>query len=118
VALIDRRAFTQILLNLVGNAIKFTTSGCVTVRLERRTGPEGNLIVVSTSDTGRGISAADQVRLFTPFMQPSGRRDAVTEGSGLGLHLSQRLANLMGGAIACTSVAGRGSTFTLTIPER
>jgi PAS domain S-box-containing protein len=118
VSLIDRCAFNQILLNLIGNAINFTVSGCVTVCLERRTGPQGNLIVVATSDSGRGLSEADQEHLFTPFMRPSGRRDAMIEGSGLGLHLSQRLANVMGGSIDCVSVPGHGSTFTLTIPER
>jgi PAS domain S-box-containing protein len=116
--LIDRRAFTQILLNLVGNAIKFTASGRVSVNLERRPGPQGNLIVVATTDTGRGICESDQDGLFTPFIQPSGSRDVVGGGSGLGLHLSQRLANVMGGAIDYVSVPDEGSTFTLTIPER
>jgi protein-histidine pros-kinase len=70
-------------------------------------------VEISVEDTGAGIRPADQARLFEAFTQIETGRPQ--EGSGLGLHLSQRLAALMGGSIACRSEFGKGSTFTLTL---
>lgn len=113
-ALADRRAFRQIILNLVTNAIKFTDQG--TVRVRARKSPENpGLIEVVVEDTGIGIRSPDQARLFTPFTQldaHSGRG-----GTGLGLHLSRKLAEYQGGSIDFVSEFGRGSTFSVCVPE-
>ncbi len=103
----DRRSFQQILLNLVGNAIKFTSLGRVQLVLDAtRAEP-----VISVIDTGVGIRPEDQARLFGAFEQLSTAHRH--EGSGLGLHLSQKLAQLLGWRIACTSQPGHGSRFDL-----
>jgi len=115
----DRRSVFQILMNLTTNAIKFTASGHVRIEAERvermSRGPEVALRVV---DTGVGIAAADQIRLFGAFEQLHPWMEQEDGGSGLGLHLSQRMAGLLGGRIEFESELGRGSTFTLFLPER
>jgi protein-histidine pros-kinase len=112
----DRRAFTQILLNLANNAIKFTEKGGVVLNLERGGSNGDSFVAVRIVDTGIGIRAEDQARLFQAFEQVAGgaRRH---EGTGLGLHLSQKLANLLGGRIEFKSEFGKGSTFTFTLKE-
>jgi PAS domain S-box-containing protein len=118
VALADRRALSQILINLVNNAIKFTDVGEVRLSVRGVDGgqPAGRSVIFEVSDTGIGIRPEDQTRLFQEF----GRVDSETvrgrEGTGLGLRLSQRLAELMGGRIAVRSEYGSGSTFTLALP--
>ena len=113
----DRRALSQILLNLVNNAIKFTDAGGVTMELVRRDAGGGRVAEFAVTDTGIGIRPDDRAKLFQAFTQvdPSGRRRH--EGTGLGLHLSRMLAELLGGTIAVRSEYGRGSTFTLTLAE-
>jgi signal transduction histidine kinase len=113
----DRRALTQIVLNLTNNAIKYTEHGRITLALARRQQDGHAQSEISVSDTGSGIRPEDQARLFQAFTQldSSGRRP---EGTGLGLHLSQKLAGLLGGRIAFASDYGRGSTFTLALPDR
>ena len=110
----DRRAFHQILLNLTSNAIKFTERGHVS--LEIAAPRDGDTVVaISVVDTGSGIEPHDQEKLFTAFTPvASGRR---AEGTGLGLHLSQKLAVLLGGSIGFHSTFGQGSTFTLSLPR-
>jgi PAS domain S-box-containing protein len=111
----DRRALTQILLNLSNNAIKFTESGKVFIEL-RLVDVEGRpWTTFRVTDTGIGIRADDQKKLFNAFerINPGGGRRQ--EGTGLGLHLSERLANLLGGRIALESEPGKGSTFTLML---
>jgi signal transduction histidine kinase/CheY-like chemotaxis protein len=109
----------QILTNLLGNAVKFTESGWVEIRLEllEQNGPTAR-IRFAVEDTGVGIAAAEQQRIFLPFEQAAA--SARTGGTGLGLAISRRLADLMGGSLAVTSSAGRGSCFTLevTLPCR
>jgi protein-histidine pros-kinase len=110
----DRRALSQILLNLTNNAIKFTEHGGVRVELDDSTDP--GTIAIRIIDTGPGIAPDDQRHLFTPFTQGAtavGRPG----GTGLGLHLSQQLAILLGGAITFSSEVDRGSTFTLSLPR-
>jgi protein-histidine pros-kinase len=111
----DRRALSQIILNLAQNAIKFTDEGSVRIRLDRSEGPGGN-IAITVEDTGVGIQPQERERLFGAFTRlgPSLRRH---EGAGLGLHLSQKLAELLGGRITFRSEYGKGSTFTLTLVE-
>ncbi len=108
----DRRAFSQILINLVNNAIKFTRAGTVTVTLE----DHGADIVLLVSDTGVGIRPEDQTRIFSAFERIGDEERE--EGTGLGLHLSQRLSELLGGRINLTSRHGKGSTFALEIERR
>ncbi len=110
----DRRAFSQIVINLVNNAIKFTRAGGVNVALEDL----GRDVVVLVSDTGVGIKAEDQGRIFGAFERIGDEATRLEEGTGLGLHLSQRLAELLGGSIDLTSEYGKGSTFTLQIERR
>jgi protein-histidine pros-kinase len=113
----DRRALSQVLINLVNNAIKFTETGQVRLELACCALPEGNVAEFRVADTGIGIRGQDLDRLFEAFSQvePVGSRRH--EGTGLGLHLSQKLASLLGGSIRLQSVFGQGSTFTLVIPR-
>jgi PAS domain S-box-containing protein len=112
----DRRALSQILINLTNNAIKFTEAG--EIRLGVVPSEEDpRLLVFRVADTGIGIRTEDQAKLFEAFSQlnaTSGRRH---EGTGLGLHLSQKLAVLMGGSIHFQSDYGTGSTFCLALPR-
>jgi PAS domain S-box-containing protein len=115
--LTDRRALRQIVINLASNAIKYTERGGVTVSL-RRLAADGNACcAVQIDDTGCGISADDQSRLFEAFAQLDSSSTREHEGTGLGLYLSQKLAELIGAQITCRSELGKGSTFTLLVPE-
>ncbi len=118
VVLTDRRALSQILLNLTNNAIKFTDEGGVRLEITQRFSDDHKITEISVFDTGVGIRQEDQARLFQAFahMEPasSGRR---YEGTGLGLHLSQKLAELLSGQIIVTSERGKGSKFTLELRE-
>ena len=111
----DRRALHQILLNLATNAIKFTDSGSVELVMRRAAADSGHWVELSVTDTGIGIPAADQERLFEAFARVNSTRER--EGTGLGLHLSGKLAGLLGGCILFRSKEGAGSTFTLRLPE-
>ena len=113
----DRRALTQILINLANNAIKFTETGRVDLGLNRRRDNGRCLTEFSVVDTGPGITPEDQSKLFQAFQQvgsPGSRRH---EGTGLGLYLSQKLAGLLGGRIEFQSEFGKGSTFRLVLAE-
>lgn len=111
----DRRRFEQVLLNLLSNAIKFTDAGAVTV--EARRFPDATL-EVRVRDTGIGISAADQARLFRPFSQVEDGSTRRFEGTGLGLSISLRLVELMEGRMLVSSTPGAGSTFGFSLPGR
>jgi PAS domain S-box-containing protein len=114
----DRRALSQIVLNLATNAIKFSDTGTVELAIARSSVVGEAWIEFSVTDQGIGIRAEDQVKLFEAFSRLGAEGARKREGTGLGLHLSQKLAELLGGRIACTSELGRGSTFTLSLPER
>jgi PAS domain S-box-containing protein len=107
----DRRALRQILINLANNAIKFTDAGSVRLAFETA----GGSASFTVADTGVGISAADQKRLFAAFTQVGDPRRR-PDGTGMGLHLSARLAEMLGGRITVDSEPGRGSRFVLAIP--
>jgi protein-histidine pros-kinase len=108
----DRRALMQVVMNLVGNAIKFTEApGRVLVELAR----EGDRIRIRVVDSGRGIRKEDHVRLFQAFGQLEDS-NARTPGTGLGLYLSRKLVDILGGEIRFESELGRGSTFTVFVP--
>ena len=106
----DESKVTQILRNFISNALKFTERGCVAVRAAAAS----DAIVFAVEDTGIGIAADDQRYIFEEFAQVEHRLQK--GGTGLGLSLSRRLAQLMGGSVEVTSTLGVGSTFTLTLP--
>jgi signal transduction histidine kinase len=108
----DGRRLTQVLINLVGNAIKFTDAGEVAIKAEASNGS----FHVSVRDTGPGISSADQVRLFQEFQQADNAITKKKGGTGLGLAISKRIIEMHGGRIWVESQPGQGSTFTFTLP--
>lgn len=110
----DRQRLTQILLNLVSNAVKYNRPGG-TVTISSPTGDGGGATVV-VADTGAGIPAEDLGRLFTPFDR-LGAEGGEVEGTGVGLALSESLAAAMGGSISVSSVVGEGTSFSLHLPR-
>lgn len=112
----DERRIRQILLNLVGNAVKFTAQGSVVLRVSRVAGERRPRLEFAVRDTGQGIPADMIGRLFQPFTQGDSSLGRSFEGTGLGLAISRRLADAMEGTIAVDSEPGRGSTFSLRIP--
>jgi signal transduction histidine kinase len=110
----DERRLTQVLLNLVGNAIKFTDAGEVVIKVSASNGS----FDLSVRDTGPGISATDQVKLFQEFQQADNSMTRNKGGTGLGLAISKRIIEMHGGRIWVESVLGEGSTFACTIPVR
>ncbi len=108
----DERRLTQVLLNLVGNAIKFTDTGEVAIRASASDGHYS----VSVCDTGPGISAADQSKLFQEFQQADNSITRKKGGTGLGLAISKRIVEMHGGQIRLESRLGKGSTFSITLP--
>lgn len=113
----DKRALTQIILNLTSNAIKFTDQGSVHLHVRERHADGQTSAEISVEDTGIGIGDEDQAKLFAAFAQVDSSAGRRHEGTGLGLHLSQKLAELLGGEIVFHSVRGQGSTFTLLLKE-
>ena len=110
----DERRITQVLLNLIGNAIKFTDAG--EVRLE--VAASDGVFLVSVADTGVGIGEAEQSKIFEEFHQADGFNDGTKGGTGLGLSIAKRIINLHGGRIWVESTPGQGSTFRFTLPIR
>jgi GAF domain-containing protein len=108
----DGRRLTQVLINLVGNAIKFTDAGEVAIKAEANNG----LFHVSVRDTGPGISAADQAKLFQEFQQADNAITRKKGGTGLGLAISKRIIEMHGGKIWVESQVGQGSAFAFTLP--
>lgn len=108
--LIDPLRLKQVLSNLLSNAIKFTHQGAVRVTLEGRTSEDGEHLHVRllVADTGVGISAVDQLKLFAPFAQADNHGQSARSGSGLGLSISRTLCNMMGGELRLSSVLGEG----------
>jgi signal transduction histidine kinase len=110
----DGRRLAQVLLNLVGNGINFTDRGQVTIRA----GTVDGLFKVAVSDTGPGIAASDQEKLFKNFQQADNTITRQKGGTGLGLAISKRIIEMHGGRIWLDSEVGKGSTFTFTVPVR
>jgi GAF domain-containing protein len=108
----DGRRLAQVLINLVGNAIKFTDTGEVAIKAEANNGS----FHVSVRDTGPGISAADQAKLFQEFQQADNAITRKKGGTGLGLAISKRIIEMHGGKIGVESRPGQGSTFAFTLP--
>ena len=110
----DGRRLTQVLINLVGNAIKFTDAGEVVIKA---TATDGSFHL-SVCDTGPGISAADQAKLFQEFQQADNAITRKKGGTGLGLAISKRIIEMHGGKIWLESQVGQGSMFSFTVPVR
>ena len=110
----DGRRLTQVLINLVGNAIKFTDAGEVVIKAAATDGS----FHLSVRDTGPGISAADQAKLFQEFQQADNAITKKKGGTGLGLAISKRIIEMHGGRIWVDSMVGQGSTFSFTLPVR
>ena len=108
----DGRRLTQVLINLVGNAIKFTDAGEVIIKAAANNGS----FHVSVRDTGPGISAADQIKLFQEFQQADNAITKKKGGTGLGLAISKRIIEMHGGKIWVESQPGQGSTFAFSLP--
>ena len=108
----DGRRLTQVLINLVGNAIKFTDAGEVAIKTEANNGS----FYVTVRDTGPGISAADQAKLFQEFQQADNAIARKKGGTGLGLAISKHIIEMHGGRIWVESQPGHGSTFVFTLP--
>jgi signal transduction histidine kinase/HAMP domain-containing protein len=110
----DERRIAQVLLNLVGNAIKFTEEGEVRVEVAASNGA----FLVSVSDTGPGLSEADQERIFEEFQQADSSSTRKKGGTGLGLSIAKRIIEMHGGRIWVESSLGKGSTFWFSLPVR
>lgn len=113
----DAGRLRQIIQNLVGNAIKFTSQGSVRISIrEEKITANWSWMRIAVTDTGTGIAPEDQERLFKPFVQGEGVTARRYGGTGLGLAISLKLAKLMGGDVTLRSAVGEGSTFTVAIP--
>ena len=110
----DEGKVSQILRNFLSNALKFTERG--EIRVTARLTPDGASVVCSVADTGMGIAAEDQERIFEEFAQLDNPVQRRVRGTGLGLPLVRKLATLLGGHVSVESTLGLGSTFTATIP--
>lgn len=109
----DQQRLRQILINLAGNAIKFTDEGVVRMRVYR---PDGTHWAMEVSDTGRGISPSAQEYIFEPFRRADDPTMRKRVGAGLGLSITKQLVTLMDGTIGLASQVGHGSTFTVVLP--
>jgi two-component system cell cycle sensor histidine kinase PleC len=110
---VDERAFRQIVINLLSNAVKFTEQGSITTRLACNDGG----VVLSVTDTGCGIPAAQLSGVFEAFEQVDNRYTKANNGTGLGLTLVRALARLHGGDCRIDSAPGRGTTVSVTFPQ-
>jgi signal transduction histidine kinase len=110
----DERRLTQVLMNLVSNAIKFTEAGSVSIRAKLEDGS----FALAVSDTGVGIAAQDRERIFEEFQQVDSSSTRKKGGTGLGLAIAKRIVELHGGRIWVESTPGAGSTFAFTLPMR
>ena len=110
----DGRRLTQVLLNLVGNAIKFTEVGSIEIRANAVNGHFN----IAVQDTGPGIPVEDQARIFEEFQQVDNSSTRQKGGTGLGLSISRRLIEVHGGRIDLQSTLGVGSTFNIVLPVR
>jgi signal transduction histidine kinase len=108
----DEQRLSQVLLNLLGNAIKFTDTGEITVQVTTDDG----LFTVAVSDTGPGISEADQQRIFEEFQQADSSSTRKQGGTGLGLAIAKKIVEMHGGTMWVESSLGKGSTFWFTLP--
>ena len=116
VMLSDITKVRQILFNLISNGIKFSEHGEVTIDCQRAMVDDKEHVIIKVTDTGIGMSPEDLEKLFEEFFQVDNSNAKKWSGTGLGLVISQRFSQMMGGSIAVASELGKGSTFTVTIP--
>lgn len=115
----DAPRITQVLINLLANAVKFTPSGLVELSIRREADPDGAaMLAFAVTDTGCGIPEEAQQRIFRPFEQGQPDRLVARKGTGLGLAICTRIADLLGGRLTVKSSVGRGSVFTFFVPLR
>jgi signal transduction histidine kinase len=112
----DRQKVKQIVLNLLGNALKFTREGSILVSARYR--PESDEISIAVQDTGIGIAPEDRDKVFEDFQQVDSSPTREYGGTGLGLAICRRLAGMLGGRMGLVSRLGEGSTFTLELPRQ
>ena len=112
----DHHRLRQCLLNLVGNAIKFSPRGNVAIKTRVDSRPDGDMVVFDIVDNGIGIAKSDLPNLFEPFSQANASVGETYGGTGLGLSISRDLARAMGGDVVVTSELNQGSTFSLSVP--
>jgi CheY-like chemotaxis protein len=112
----DAGKLRQVLVNLIGNAVKYTERGCVFLRLDSKPMPDPRQLRLTFEvvDTGIGIAVEDQARIFAPFVQAG--KTGSQNGSGLGLGITRQFVELMGGTIRVTSALGKGSAFRVDLP--
>ena len=108
----DERRLTQVLLNLVGNALKFTDKGGVTMKIVS----DLDTFTVSVTDTGPGIAPADQAKIFEEFQQANSSTTKQKGGTGLGLAIARQIVEMHGGRLWVESEVGKGVTFLFTLP--
>jgi signal transduction histidine kinase len=113
---VDQTKLRQVILNLVGNAAKFTENGTISLVAQRHQKQASDWIEIQVHDTGIGITESQLSTLFQDFRQASSATASKYGGSGLGLALSQKLCALMGGGISAVSEVGQGSCFTVRVP--
>lgn len=116
----DEIRIRQVTLNIINNAIKYTQEGSVSVVVSSKAVGQDNYtdLVVSVSDTGVGIKDEDKDKLFKSFQRLDEKKNRNIEGTGLGLHITHSLLDMMGGGIDIESEYGKGSTFTITVPQK
>ena len=112
----DVTKIRQMLLNLLGNAAKFTEGGTITLAAERLATPTGEVLAVRVSDTGIGMSGEQRAKLFQRFVQADSSTTRRFGGTGLGLSLTKAFADMLGGTIEVASEEGRGSSFAVVLP--
>jgi len=112
----DAAKLRQLLVNLIGNAVKFTEEGSVTLRVDAKPIDAGHrfLLIFEVQDTGIGIAPEDQMRIFSPFVRVG--KAATQDGTGLGLSIARRFVQMMGGTIRVDSALGKGSLFHIEVP--
>ena len=115
----DEVRVRQILTNILGNAVKYTEKGSIRLTLRGEEQGDGTILLkAEVCDTGIGIRPEDKDKLFTKFQRLEMEKNSTVEGTGLGLVITQRLLDMMGGTISVESEYGKGSVFTVTIPQR
>lgn len=115
----DMKRFQQVLLNILTNAAKYTQEGSVTLTVQMEQAEEDEILLrVSVEDTGIGIRKEDLEHLYDSFRRVDAEKNRKIEGSGLGLSITKQLLDLMGGEISVDSIYTKGSTFTVTVPQK
>lgn len=115
----DEMRIKQCITNLLTNSVKYTSDGMITLKLEQNQNEDNNInLLVSVKDTGIGIKEKDLNKLFDSFIRLDMKKNRNVEGTGLGLNITKRLVDMMGGNLTVESIYGKGSTFSFVIPQK